>query len=288
MIAWSQAFSISRISSKSERSAIRGLHSVCRRWIGVFLRLWGWGFRMEGFGRQTLAGEGRERRLLMVCMNFGSAMSSMFAFRFGLVMISAPCSPSQAQGCRGFLHVEGWECRRQRGTLRGWLPYYRRRKHEKTRPRFELLQILCDCYPNKLIAENLPGHIQHDPDTITANMAYLDEHGLIEASWFKSMSSPIQWTSAKLTCRGVDFLRDDGGLSAILGVVTVKFHEDTIKILLENFITASDLSPPDKRRWISQLQSLPAETTKHLVLRLVDAGLENWSRALPLLQSILG
>jgi len=152
----------------------------------------------------------------------------------------------------------------------------------------ELLQILCDCYPNKLIAENLPGHIQHDPDTITANMAYLDEHGLIEVGWFQSLSAPIEWTSAKLTCRGIDFLRDDGGLTAILGVVTVKFHEDTIKILLENFITHSDLSLPDKRRWISQLQSLPAETTKHLVLKLVDAGLENVSRALPLLQSILG
>jgi len=152
----------------------------------------------------------------------------------------------------------------------------------------KLLQALCECYPNKLNCGNLPDHIQHDLETITANMAYLDEHGLIEAGWFKSLNSPVEWTSAKLTCRGIDFLRDDGGLTAILGVVTVKFHEDTIKILLENFITHSDLSLPDKRRWISQLQSLPAETTKHLVLKLVDAGLENWSRALPLLQSILG
>jgi len=104
----------------------------------------------------------------------------------------------------------------------------------------ELLQVLCECYPNKLSSSNLPDHIQHDPETITANMAYLDEHDLIEAGWFKSMSGPTQWTSAKLTCKGIDFLRDDGGLTAILGVVTVKFHEDTIKNLLENFITKSD------------------------------------------------
>jgi len=151
----------------------------------------------------------------------------------------------------------------------------------------ELLQMLCECYPDKLSSNNLPEHIRYDVETITANMAYLTEHGLIETGWFKSLSDPIQWTSAKLTCRGIDFLRDDGGLTAILGVVTVKFHEDTIKNVLENVITKSDLPLRDKRRWISQLQTLPIETTKHLLLKLVDAGLENWKSALPLLQSIL-
>jgi hypothetical protein len=48
--------------------------------------------------------------------------------------------------------------------------------------------------------------------------------------------------NVKITSRGIDFLADDGGLAAILGVVTVKLHEETLKALLEAGVDA--LPPP--------------------------------------------
>jgi hypothetical protein len=74
----------------------------------------------------------------------------------------------------------------------------------------------------------------------------------------------------------MDFLADDGGLSSILGVVTVKLHEDTLKQLIGQRITESDLPAPEKSKLLEQLKTLPGEAIKHLTLKLVDAGLANW------------
>ncbi len=37
---------------------------------------------------------------------------------------------------------------------------------------------------------------------------------------------------ARITAKSIDLLEDDGGVSAILGVVTAKLHEDTIRNLV--------------------------------------------------------
>jgi len=104
------------------------------------------------------------------------------------------------------------------------------------------------------------------------NLAYLDEHGLCELKMLKALGGSHPFV-ARITARGMDFLADDGGLSAILGVVTIKLHDDTIKALIESKILQSDLPEPEKKRFLAQLRELPAEATKHLVLKLVDLGL---------------
>lgn len=149
-----------------------------------------------------------------------------------------------------------------------------------------LLERLAEDYPESVAADFLYQAIE--PHKMAANVSYLQEHGLIEAAYFgpKEMGNAVQ--VARLTNRGLDFLLDDGGLGAILGVVTIRLHEDSIKELIAAQISASDLAQPDKQRYLDQLRELPAETTKHLVLKMVDAGLANWQKALPLLQSILG
>ena len=149
-----------------------------------------------------------------------------------------------------------------------------------------ILSRLAEDYPETVSADFLYQVIE--PYKLAANSSYLQEHGLIEATYFgpKEIGNALQ--TARLTHKGLDFLLDDGGLSAILGVVTIQLHEDSIKELIAAQISASDLAPPDKQRYLDQLRELPAETTKHLVLKMVDAGLANWQKALPLLQSILG
>jgi len=149
-----------------------------------------------------------------------------------------------------------------------------------------LLEALAASYPEPVYADFLR---QHAPGSeLEVNIAYLDEHELVAATFMGSLNMGNPLLLAKITARGLDFLAGDGGLGAILGVVTIRLHEDSIKELIAAQISASDLAPPDKKRYLDQLRELPAETTKHLVLKMVDAGLANWQKALPLLQSILG
>lgn len=44
----------------------------------------------------------------------------------------------------------------------------------------------------------------------------------------------------------MDFLADDGGLSAILGTVIIKFETEQLKAILAAKIMSSDLSPERK------------------------------------------
>jgi hypothetical protein len=85
----------------------------------------------------------------------------------------------------------------------------------------------------------------------------------------------------------MDFLADDGGLGAILGVVTIKLHDDTIRELIASKIMDAPLSQPDKQKLLDQLRALRGDSIKHLTMKLLDAGLENWTAALPVIQKSL-
>ena len=126
-----------------------------------------------------------------------------------------------------------------------------------------------------------------DEQKIAANLFYLQEHGLISIAGKLAMDQSLAYQGGKLTAKGLDFLEDDGGLSAILGVVTIKLHDDTIKGLIESKIIASDLPQPEKQRYLDRLRELPAETTKHLVLKLVDLGLEKGTAAIDMIGRLL-
>jgi hypothetical protein len=135
----------------------------------------------------------------------------------------------------------------------------------------EILEQLAAACPQQI---NLTGErVAGDP--LTLNAWYLHQHGLIEALIAENIGAPPVVIGGRITAQGMDFLADDGGLSAILGVVTIKIHEDTLKALLADKIEQSDLPPADKGLWLQALQALPAESTKHLVTKLLDWGLAN-------------
>lgn len=146
----------------------------------------------------------------------------------------------------------------------------------------ELLELLAAAYPNYVDKRSMlaPANAEETVRYI-ANIAYLDQHGLVACpshAWGDGEAK--SWGLPTITARGMDFLADDGGLSAILGVVTVKLHEDTLKELIGRTIAESNLAPPEKNRLLDQVKLLPGEAIKHLTLKLVDAGLANWPAAL--------
>lgn len=122
---------------------------------------------------------------------------------------------------------------------------------------------------------------------VTPNLHYLAEHGLIDGQISREIGGKKGFIYAKITARGLDFLADDGGLSAILGVVTIKIHDDTIRELINIKIQNSNLPQHEKQTLIDQLRELPGESIKHLTMKLLDAGLENWPSAMAAIQTVL-
>lgn len=134
------------------------------------------------------------------------------------------------------------------------------------------------------------GH--QDREKALKNLYYLRAHKLVEAksiiiSEYLDGDMVLNFGASTLTHDGMDFLADDGGLSAILGVVTVRFEADTIRAILQLKVDQSDLSPVDKQRLHGVLQELPAESIKHLTTKIVDTGWDGLGSLMNLIQSSL-
>lgn len=134
----------------------------------------------------------------------------------------------------------------------------------------KILEILADCYPDPSI--DVVGKDSEKEDC--ANLYYLQEHELITASLERSLSGAYIFSGATITAKGLDFLADDGGLSAILGTVTIKIHSDSIKELLQSHISGSNL-PEGQQSWLQEkIDTLSEETLKTVTKSLVSKGLD--------------
>ena len=145
----------------------------------------------------------------------------------------------------------------------------------------ELLIELAENYPaNHFIRED-------DGEKYLINIAYLSEHGLTESRIHQDMSGTMSISHCKITARGLDFLQDDGGLTSILEVVTVKLHDDTIRQLLIDRVEASTEDPTVKAQLVAAIKSAPAETLKTVTQKALEAGVQNLPDAVQLLQGWL-
>ncbi|MFE0015275.1 hypothetical protein ACFWXH_10550 [Mesorhizobium sp. NPDC059054] len=147
----------------------------------------------------------------------------------------------------------------------------------------ELLEILAGNYPQQMLMNQLP---DHQGNVNAVNLAYLEQHNLIAVNWYSSMQGR-QPVSAVINARGLDFLQNDGGLSAILGVVTVKLHDDTIRKLLIDKIENAEGDKSVKTQLIDKVKSLPADALGTVVTKTMEAALGAAPNLLPLLTSIL-
>jgi hypothetical protein len=118
-----------------------------------------------------------------------------------------------------------------------------------------------------------------DGHALGQNAEYLENEGLVEVRWRRTGERDMPFGPIKITQKGFNFLRRDGGLAATEQVITVRLHDDTLKALLELAIQrAPETEPGQKERVKQALRELPAETTKSLALQRVDAALRSgWS-----------
>ncbi|HBQ8828786.1 TPA: hypothetical protein NIY10_003011 [Klebsiella pneumoniae] len=105
-----------------------------------------------------------------------------------------------------------------------------------------------------------------DDDIATANLLYLESHGLITTNIREIRHGffDVNHEHLKITAKGIDFVRNDGGLSAILNIQTVKLHRDTV-VVLEDLIAISSMNEADKEKAKSTLGELSTEALKTVV-----------------------
>lgn len=149
-----------------------------------------------------------------------------------------------------------------------------------------ILEALQTIYPDQCF--DVLNSISVDREIGLANLFYLTEHQLVEAKFVNTAGHISDLAGRqRLTAKGSDFLKDDGGVTAILGVVTVKFHEDALKQLIELRLSEAHIPKEEKNRLLQSVRELPAESIKHLTTKLLDLGMDNLPRAVELIRTVL-
>jgi len=148
-----------------------------------------------------------------------------------------------------------------------------------------LLLAMRDCYPKEYADDQF---VNLNANALEANLLYLEEHGLCVAGLSPSIGGDYAWYGSKITARGLDFLAEDGGLSAILGVVTVKLHADTVRDLIAAKIDAAPIDPAEKSTLKTALAALPEAALKTITTSLVKTGLDHVPDAILWLRQSIG
>lgn len=140
----------------------------------------------------------------------------------------------------------------------------------------QVLKSCADIYPQAADPMKLLAACNvEDFEPFMANVAYLAEHGLVDCKLLRNMNGPPALGNCMITARGLDFLADDGGLTAILGTVVVKLHADTIRDMLLAKAEASALPAPEKSALRKQIEALPAAALQAATTRLAQEGLSH-------------
>lgn len=144
-----------------------------------------------------------------------------------------------------------------------------------------LLLMLAEDYPRVRteIAEKIRSLQLKDENKYLANAFYLQEHGLIRNAVGVrrgAQSSSFSVAIPDLTVKGVDFLQQDGGLSAILNVQSVRLDEQTIKaLLIAKFERSDRLSAEEKHGLLDSLKESGQKALQHTLEKLIDIALEH-------------
>lgn len=152
----------------------------------------------------------------------------------------------------------------------------------------QILHQLRECYPSPGFTTHVAKTIGADHDHLCRNAVYLQEHDLLDGEVRLSHDGRQAMMPArfKITAKGLDFIEEDGGLSAVLGTVTVRLHADSIRDLIARQVESSDLPEPEKAGLLSGLKGLKKAGLEEAVKYLVQQGLARSPDAIPHLQRL--
>ncbi len=127
----------------------------------------------------------------------------------------------------------------------------------------------------------------HTHPDYSFNMKYLYGLGLIDGQLTDDMGQPVHIVEPNITERGIDFLEDDGGLSALLSTVTIRFDADSIRTLIENKIINTSLPEPQRKTLIEKIKNLSSDALRQVALKLLEIGVVNPDKLRQLIETML-
>lgn len=127
---------------------------------------------------------------------------------------------------------------------------------------------------------------------VLGTLWYLEGHGLVAqerdefepAVGFGMISGPRLW---RITSKGLDFLEDDGGLSAILNVTTVRLEADTLKALISAHVDALPAPAEEKSRIKDAIKDISADALKDVAKSLIDQAMKHGPQAYEVLRGLV-
>lgn len=154
----------------------------------------------------------------------------------------------------------------------------------------ELLVILNEAYPAPVFPPALKQVFTDITDhQLAALAAHLDELGYVEAGIHISSDGKgrARLVRAKITARGRDYLKEDGGLTAERDTLTVRIHASSIREILTAQIERSEIESSAKEKLIAQVKSLPVKALEEAVNKLAQEGLNRLPNAIDWLQRLI-
>lgn len=127
-----------------------------------------------------------------------------------------------------------------------------------------------------------------DREALFRALSYLDAHGYIQNHCQQMMDNGWTWGGAQLTATGLDYLSEDGGLTAEEKVIIVKLDEGTIKALMCSAVERSSAPDAEKTTLKQRIKSMGAAALKDLIPDLVSKGIENAPDLIQWLDTALG
>jgi hypothetical protein len=149
----------------------------------------------------------------------------------------------------------------------------------------QILELLRGHYPRGAIPVR---DLELSEEQAAANLRYLEEHGLCESGVMVGADGHLAFGESTIRAAGLDFLEDDGGLSAILGVVTVRLHADTIRSLIDARIETSSMPAEEKSKLRKIIANLSEAGLRAATTDLVKSGLDHLPDAVHWLRSLAG
>ncbi|WP_416190205.1 hypothetical protein ACM67B_03775 [Neisseria sp. CCUG17229] len=104
------------------------------------------------------------------------------------------------------------------------------------------------------------------------NLLYLEEHSLISIQILSQYEDNLipEGSRISITAKGIDFIEQDGGLSAILNVVTVKLHSETIQQLLTAKISEAEIPEEEKNQLKEALKTVQNSALETLTEKAIE------------------
>jgi len=137
----------------------------------------------------------------------------------------------------------------------------------------KILLALQDVYPDSLLVSALPNFANNR--SYMANLFYLQEYELIEGGDIREPGQCRSMVDAQITRRGLDLLADDGGLAAILGLMTVKIDHKEFFAAVEKGLNKSEMTALEKNDLKTLLGNFDENSLKALLLDFLEEGIHS-------------